>query len=80
MPVQMAQRFDREIERYCARLDCVSVETLRWLVIVSPTMLEGKPSVSRARKHLWPSTDPSGIGTWDFATERTGPVSSVIDT
>lgn len=48
--VRLGQSFDREIERYCARLDCVPVETLQRLASVSPTMLQGKPFGRKGRE------------------------------
>lgn len=48
--VRLGQSFDREIERYCARLDCVPVETPQRLASESPTMLAGKPFGRKGKK------------------------------
>ncbi|KJZ69994.1 hypothetical protein HIM_10605 [Hirsutella minnesotensis 3608] len=47
---QLAESFDREIERYCCRLDSVPRETLQLLASISPTVLEGKPFGRKGRE------------------------------
>ncbi|KJZ70716.1 hypothetical protein HIM_09900 [Hirsutella minnesotensis 3608] len=47
---QLAESFDREIERYCCRLDSVPRETLQLLASISPTALEVKPFGRKGRE------------------------------